>query len=131
MTGKGSLLGIVLASVALSGCAHRRNCAAISNYTAASPAALECAAAAGDKLAQLALGIRFETGDGVPRDLRRAEKLYARAARTDARPSYVYSPAVGKERYGRLIPIGPAAARPGLPEARRRFEALRRKREGR
>jgi hypothetical protein len=124
-------LGIILAFGTLAGCAHRSNCTAIVNYAAAPPVALECAAASGDKSAQLALGIRYEMGDGVPRDLERAEQLYARAARTDTRPSYVYSPAVGKERFGRVIPVSPAGARPGLPEARRRFEALRRKRGGR
>ena len=118
-------MGMILAAAGLAGCAHSSDCAAIGNYAAASPPALECAAASDDKFAQLALGIRYETGDGVPRDLRRAERLYARAARDEPRSRYVYSAPVGNERYGRLIPISDGTAAPGLAEAQERLRRLR------
>ena len=108
----------------LAGCALGRDC----RGPAGEVEQLRCAAAAGDKHAQLALGVRYETGDGVPRDLKQAEKLYVRAARTESRPRYVYSPAVGKERHGRVIQVGPPSIAPGLPEARRRLEVLRQSR---
>ncbi|WP_129793880.1 cysteine peptidase family C39 domain-containing protein [Sphingosinicella sp. CPCC 101087] len=47
-----------------------------------------------------------------------------REAHTDRRSRYVYSPAVGGERYGRVIPIGHEAAAPGSPEARERLLRL-------
>jgi hypothetical protein len=115
----------LLLSVLLTGCATGRNC----NMLTGEVERLRCEASTGDKQAQLALGIRYETGDGVARDLDRAEQLYARAARTEARPRYVYSPPVGKEGQGRVIPVSSAGVRPGLPEAARRLDALRRERE--
>ncbi len=42
--------------------------------------ALARRAKAGEKQAQLALGIRFEEGEGVPRDLEAARALYSQAA---------------------------------------------------
>ena len=119
------MLGMAAASVMLAGCAHRASCAAIAGHASATPAALECAAASGDKFAQLELGIRYETGEGVPRDLRRAERFYARAARDEPRSRYVYSAPVGDERYGRLIPISDGTAAPGLAEAQERLSRLR------
>ena len=105
----------------LAGCALGRDCSG----PAGEVEQLRCAASAGDKHAQLALGIRYETGEGVPRDLKRAEEFYARAARAERRPAHVYSPAVGKERHGGVIPVGASIVTPGLGEARRRLEALR------
>lgn len=51
----------------------------------------------GDKLAQLQLGKRFEAGQGVPKDLARAGKLYAAAAspRDGASIRTFYSPSGG------------------------------------
>lgn len=125
------LLTLILLPAALAGCMHRRECGAVASYASAAPSTLECAAAAGDKRAQLALGIRYETGDGVPRDLRRAERLYARAARTETRSRAVYSAPVGDERYGRIIPVSAAATEPGLPEAQERLRRLRQARSQR
>ena len=83
-------------------------------------------ASAGDKSAQLALGIRFETGDGVPVDLRRAERLYRLAATTtDGRA--VYFPSVHMRTPGKLLRTY-EPPRSGLPEAQARLEALRQRR---
>ncbi len=123
--GSRAMLGMTVATVMLAGCAHRGGCAAIASHGSATPAALECAAASGDKFAQLELGIRYESGEGVSRDLRRAERLYTQAARDEPRSRYVYSAPVGNERYGRLIPVSDGTAAPGLAEARERSRRLR------
>jgi len=123
---------IIAAAAALAGCAHGRVCGAIGQpYSSASLAQLECSASTGDRFAQLELGIRYEEGAGVARNLDRAERLYARAARTERRQRYVYSPPVGRERHGRLITLGTESGSPGLSEARDRLRALRSRRRGR
>lgn len=83
-------------------------------------------AAAGDKRAQLALGIRFETGDGVPVDLRRAERLYRLAATTTGARDVYYS-SVRMKTAGKLVRTY-ETPRSGLPEAQARLEALRQRR---
>lgn len=88
--------------------------------------ALATLAAAGHKRAQLLLGIRFETGDGVPIDLRRAERLYRMAATTTGRGD-AYYPSVRMKTPGRLMRTYDVP-RSGLPEARARLEALRERR---
>jgi TPR repeat protein len=89
--------------------------------------ALARRAAAGDKRAQLALGIRFETGDGVPVDLRRAARLYRLAATTTGDVRDVYFPSVRMKTPGRLLRTY-ETPRFGLPEAQERLEALRQRR---
>lgn len=110
----------LLLLAALSACALGRDC----GPDAVGIKRLKCDASAGDKQAQLELGIRYETGEGVPRDVGRAAELYSRAARSEQRPRHVYSPPVGKERHGRILTSGPVSVSPGLPEARRRLEGL-------
>lgn len=77
----------------------------------------------GEKHSLLALGIRFEEGRGVPRDLARAKRLY-RLAAADSRPAYVYSPPVSKGDKGRMIPLEIGLRQPGLAEARERLARL-------
>jgi TPR repeat protein len=84
-------------------------------------------AAAGDKRAQLALGMRFETGDGVPVDLDRAERLYRLAAATSGDVEDVYFPSVRMKTPGQVLPRY-EPPRFGLPEAQARLEALRQRR---
>lgn len=81
-------------------------------------------AQAGDKHAQLELGIRYEEGEGVPVDLARAERLYRRAAKTGAASTYVYVPPVGPSGSGRVLPVRNPEAGIGLAEARIRLQAL-------
>lgn len=118
------LVYVLFSTLLLSGCAHREACSAIADYSSASPSELACQASAGNKVAQLELGIRYENGIGVSRDFAKAERLYARAARSDRSGRYVYSPPVGNEKYGRVIPIGQSTNSPGLPEARERLLRL-------
>lgn len=84
---------------------------------------LECRSASGDKQAQLALGIAFEEGQGVPRDPRRAAKLYRAAARYTSGTTYVYSPPVGKAP-AQVLPVSIGPDVPGLPEAMLRLARL-------
>ncbi len=82
-------------------------------------------AQAGDKQAQLELGIRFEEGRGVERDLKKAKKLYGKAASDSGGTIWVYSPPVGNGTSGRVIPVNTGAKQSGLAEAKRRLEALK------
>jgi len=83
-------------------------------------------ARAGDKKAQLDLGMRFEEGRGVPYNRRHALTLYERAA-VDTGPSLaMFSPAVNGKDSGQVIYGGRAAgAQKGLEEARIRHRRLR------
>jgi hypothetical protein len=81
-------------------------------------------AQAGDKHAQLELGVRYEEGRGVPIDLRRAERLYLMAASDSGGTTYVYSPPVGRNGRGQVIPVDTGPRQHGLPEARVRLDEL-------
>lgn len=108
------------AALILAGCAHRPS-------ECASPclaSSLQCRAALGDKLAQLELGVAFEEGQGVAVDLKRAASLYRSAAAPISGTTYIYSPPVGKEKAGRVIPVRVGPDRPGLVEAKVRLARL-------
>lgn len=80
-------------------------------------------AQAGDKQAQLDLGIRYEEGRGVRTDLRRARRLYAQAARDSGGPIFVYTPPVGRAPGGLMrLEQGPRVS--GLEAAKRRLSKL-------
>ncbi len=76
----------------------------------------------GDKHAQLELGIRFEEGRGVERDLDNAKKLYRLAASDSGGRIWVYSPPVGNGTKGRVIPVDTGAKQAGLVAAKWRLE---------
>lgn len=85
---------------------------------------LDCWADQGDRMAQYALGRAYERGEaGLPADSASAIRYYRKAAKTISNQTYVYSPPVGKESYGRVIPVTAGPPSPGLPEA---IEALKR-----
>ena len=69
-------------------------------------------ARAGDKPAQLDLGIRFEEGNGVPQDKARAIKLYRQAASDSGGTIWVYAPSPGNGAPARVMPVdrGPRQA---------------------
>jgi hypothetical protein len=101
--------------------------ACASGYATGIPAdpavrSLTLRAQAGDKFAQLELGIRYEEGRGVAADPEKARKLYSRAAADSGGTLFVYSPAVGKVP-GRVIPLTRPRV-PGLPAARLRLQRL-------
>ncbi|WOE75986.1 hypothetical protein [Alterisphingorhabdus coralli] len=81
-------------------------------------------AKAGDKKAQLDLGIRFEEGRGVRQNRKTARKLYSQAARDTGGLIWVYSPPVGNGTQGRVIPLDTGPKQVGLTEAKRRLEGM-------
>lgn len=94
------------------------------NYSDMPLPQLASEAQGGSKEAQLELGIRFEEGRGVERDLGKAKKLYAKAASDSGGPIWVYSPAVGNGTKGRVIAVNSGPKRSGLVEAKRRLEGV-------
>ncbi len=80
-------------------------------------------ARAGDKQAQLDLGIRFEEGRGVTASRSRATSLYKQAARDTGGALWIYSPGIGQAK-GRTIPIDTGPRRAGLPEAKDRLHGF-------
>ena len=91
---------------------------------AANPAVQTLARSAltGDKHAQLALGIRYEEGDGVAADPKRARRLYRAAAGTTGGTIYVYVPATRKGGKGYVTPVNMGLRVEGLAEARARLD---------
>ncbi len=86
------------------------------------------AARAGDKQAQLDLGIRFETGDRVVQNYSRAISLYGRSARSSNGVLWVYLPPVGNGTVGRVLPIAQSAPQVGNLIAQDRLTNLRSRR---
>jgi len=93
----------------------------VRDYTAMPLSTLASKAQGGDKQAQLELGIRFEEGNGVARDMDNARKLYAKAAADSGGTIWIYSPPVGNGTSGRVIPVDTGPKRTGLAEAKRRL----------
>lgn len=87
--------------------------------------ALAQRAQAGDKEAQLALGIRYEEGRGVPADRRMAIALYRLAARDSGGTVWTHSPSV-RGVPGSPIQVDRGPYLPGLTEAQQRLERLQR-----
>ncbi|WCM25839.1 hypothetical protein NDN01_17630 [Sphingomonas sp. QA11] len=117
-------LGVSL-SLSASGCASSEY-AGISLEPGTASADLQVLARraqAGDKYAQLALGVRYEEGRGVPRDLAKSKTLYARAASDSDGTLWVYSPGNGKAK-GRVVPIDSGPRQAGLSEAKSRLSRL-------
>lgn len=80
-------------------------------------------ARAGDKQAQLELGIRYEEGRDVQRNIGRAIRLYRLAASTRPNRIWVYSLGTGRMR-GSLTSIPTSLPGPGLEEAKQRLNRL-------
>lgn len=81
-------------------------------------------AAAGDKQAQLELGIAFEEGQGVPPDTRRARALYQKAAEDEPHEISVYAPSPGGGAPAMVTRVRQGIAVHGLEEARLRLLKL-------
>lgn len=82
-------------------------------------------ARAGDKQAQLELGIRYEEGRGVPADRLRAAQLYRQAASAgDGGTLHIYSPPVGEHGSGEVIAVDRGFSQPASSEAAARLAAL-------
>ncbi|WP_066518546.1 SEL1-like repeat protein [Sphingobium cloacae] len=79
---------------------------------------LAARARAGEKEAQLDLGMRFEEGNGVPQDKARAMKLYRQAASDSGGTVWVYMPSPGNGVKGRVVPVYRGPRQVGLEDAR-------------
>jgi TPR repeat protein len=82
---------------------------------------LTCGADRGDPSAQLALGVRYEKGEGVAADPVRAARLYAQAERTITRLVALNSPPVRSGKFGVTRMSGSRALPIALAEARYRL----------
>src|SRR5690606_7329583 len=85
-----------------------------------------CWADSGDQVSQYLLGFAYEHGIGVERNVEQALRYYKRAAAPRANRTYVYSPAVGHESHGRVIPVTTGPNLPGLGAAQKAVERLER-----
>ena len=115
------------AALPLAGCAAPASYAGIPLEAGAADPELQSLARradAGDKHAQLELGIRYEEGRRVPLDRKRAERLYRLAAADEVGRIYVYTPAVHPGGRGRVLSLRSGRREPGLREAARRLAAL-------
>jgi TPR repeat protein len=131
MIGKASAgLCLATAALALGACAAPGTYAGISLAAGIADPQLQALARraqAGDKRAQLDLGIRYEEGLGVATDLGRAEKLYAIAAADAHRQTWRYQKsALGSQAF--FAPSSDEISQRGLPEAKTRLAALNRRR---
>jgi TPR repeat protein len=119
---------VVLAALPyVAACAPSHSYAGISLQAGAADPEMQALAARaqiGDKQAQLELGMRYEAGLGVVRDLGRAKWLYASAAAPSGGTMWIYVPGVGKSR-GSVMPVNMGPHLPGLPEAKARLRRLR------
>lgn len=86
-----------------------------------------CWADSGDQVSQYLMGFGYEHGIGVEPDAELALRYYKRAASPRSNRTYVYSPAVGSESHGRVIPVTAGPDVPGLGAAQKATERLEHK----
>lgn len=124
-------LALCLASsISLAACASSGSYAAIPLVPGAADPELQSLAQRaqrGDKPAQLELGIRYEEGRGLPVDLGRAAKLYARAAMDSGGVRWIYTPPVGSRKQGQVIPVNAGPSIAGLEAAKQRLRDLQKR----
>lgn len=101
-----------------------RNVVVPARVAQADVAELRCGADQGLLEAQVALGRRYESGDGVPLDVARAAELYKRAAAAVPSNTAIYSPPVKLGGSGRVLLVPNANAGPGSAEAQYRLGRL-------
>lgn len=121
-----NLWAAALAVLAVSACAPREYMGISLKQGIAAPDLQDLArrAKSGDKRAQLDLGIAFEEGRSVERDLTKARSLYRLAATDSGGPVWIYVPAVVKGERGRVMQVGESPRQRGLAQAKLRLEAL-------
>jgi TPR repeat protein len=123
------LAAALLASLALGACAAPSSYMGISFIPGAAASDLQDLAQraqAGDKLAQLNLGIAFEEGRDVAADNVSARKLYLAAANNSGGSKWIYQPSVVHGQPGRVVAINTGAFQEGLVEAKDRLARLTR-----
>jgi TPR repeat protein len=119
---------MMLASLALGACAAPSSYMGVSFAPGAAASDLQDLARraqAGDKQAQLDLGIAFEEGRGMHSDKKRAYQLYRMAAMTSGGMIYVYQPAVKKGGRGGVVSVNFGPIISGLEAAKVRLVGLK------
>ncbi len=81
-------------------------------------------AATGDKHALLALGIAYEEGQIVAKDLNRAKRLYAAAAKSTGGTRYIHTPIIPGVAPSQVRAINNGPLQRGLIDAKRRLDRL-------
>jgi hypothetical protein len=122
-------LSLALVPFALGACAAAQTYAGVPLTPGAADRELQelaRRAKAGDKHAQLELGIRYEEGRGVPINLRRAAQLYLRAGTSSGGTRYIPAAPGRRGRAGFAVRSGAPVA--GLPEALARLRRMQRRR---
>lgn len=112
-------MGVPIAGLALAGlagCITPPNCLAGRSEIEV----LQCQAGLGDKLAQLHLAERLETGQGVAADPARAARLYRAASSYTSGMNFIYLAGVGGKP-GTVLPLRSGPDQPGLSEAQYRL----------
>lgn len=115
---------LLAGGLALAGCAAPTSYAGISLVPEAVDAEVQrlaLMARSGDKQAQLELGIRYQDGNGVSPDAKRAKRLFEQAATDSQSVLYVYQPSVSGRSFGRVVAINTGQREYGLAEARDRL----------
>ncbi len=123
------LAGIALltAALALGACASSNSYMGVPlAASAAHPGIRQIAlrAQAGDKRAQMHLGMAYQLGLHLPVDWQKAKRLYRQAAASTGGTMWVYSPPVGKGTSGRVIPVNRGPVQRGDPAAAMLLERL-------
>jgi hypothetical protein len=123
----GSLAAALVVSLALGACAAPSSYMGISFIPGAAASDLQDLARraqAGDKHAQLDLGIAYEEGRGMLPDIKRARHLYRMAATTGGGTIYVYQPPVRTDGRGGVVPVNLGPMVRGLEAAKVRLKNL-------
>jgi hypothetical protein len=76
-------------------------------------AALVCHATNGDRSAQVTLARAYETGAGLPQDMKMAVEWYRRAAAPKTGKMPVYVAPVGNQKYGNVMMLDSGTETPG------------------
>ena len=114
------LTALLAAALLLSGCASQQYMGVSLKPGGADPAvqALAARASAGDKQAQLDLGIRFLNGQGMASDERRACDLFRLSASDTRGQLWIYTPSPGGGAPAQVLPVQTATPTAGLAAAR-------------
>ncbi|TCM07474.1 Sel1 repeat-containing protein [Sphingomonas sp. PP-CC-3G-468] len=120
---------VVSCAFGLGACATLpKSCPALPSFSKAthlsSVAELQCGADLGIQNDQLALAKRYEAGEGVPRDIKRAIALYELASTSVQPNTAIYSPPVKAGGNGQMLFLSNSIVGPGSAEAQYRLGQL-------
>lgn len=123
------LLLMVSSAFGLGACATvPKSCRGLPSFSKATHlsgiAELQCRADLGIQNDQLALAKRYEAGEGVPRDIKRAIVLYELASTSMPATTPIYSPPVKLGGSGQMLFLNNSIAGPGSAEAQYRLGRL-------